>query len=100
MVWCFREVLENQHQVKLLEAILNTLERSNLDIGEGDDEERSIRKVDKTLGCWLQSNTGSERYTFEGQFSERDIELQCLSELWCKGKGQDRHSTEQEYTRN
>lgn len=81
MMWCFREVLENQHQVKLLEAILDTFERSNLNVGESDDKERSIRKMDETLGGRLQSNTGSERYTFEGQFSEWDIKLQCLPEL-------------------
>jgi hypothetical protein len=80
-MWCFREVLENQHQIELLKAILDTLERSNLDIGESDDEEGSVRKMDKTLGGWLQSNTGSERDTLEGQFSEWDIKLQRLPEL-------------------
>ena len=50
MVRCLREVLENQHQIKLLEAILDTLERSNLDVSKGDDKERSIRKMDEALG--------------------------------------------------
>lgn len=53
MQWCFGEILENKNHIELLEAELDTLEGSNLDLTQCHHEERRVREVHKTFGGWL-----------------------------------------------
>ena len=66
MKGCLREVFEDEDQIELLEAVLDTLEGGDFNLGKGDDEERGIGEVDKALSRGLESNICSERNTFEG----------------------------------
>lgn len=81
MKWLTREVFENEDHVELLQPELNTLEGSNFDIRERDDEERRIREVDQTVRCRLELHVRSERNTFECQLRERNVDFQSLVAL-------------------
>jgi hypothetical protein len=71
----FREVLEDQDKIELLETVLHTFEGGDFNVGESDNEERRVREVDQTLCGGLQANTCTEWNTFEGKLSERDIDF-------------------------
>jgi len=77
----FGEILEDEDQIELLETILDTFQGSNLDFRKGDDEERSVSKVNKALRGGLKADAGSERNTLERQLTEGNVELKGLAEL-------------------
>ena len=75
------EVLEDENHIELLETELNTLQGSDLNFRQGNDEERWVRKVYQTLGSRLQADILPNGYTFEGQFTGRNINFQCIARL-------------------
>ena len=46
MQWRFREVLEDQDQIKLLETILHTFEGGDFNVGQCYNQEWSVGEVD------------------------------------------------------
>lgn len=50
------EVLEDEDHVKVLEAVLDTLEVGNLDFGESEDEEGRFGEEDEGIGGGLQED--------------------------------------------
>lgn len=76
-----REVLEDEHHIELLEAELYTLQGGNLDLRQSNDEEGGIGEVDETLRRRLQTDVLTDRYTFERQLTERNIDLEGVPRL-------------------
>ena len=75
------EVLEDEDHIKPLETELNALQGSDLNFRQGDDEERRVREVHQALSSRLQADVLSNGYTFEGQFTGRNINFQCIARL-------------------
>lgn len=80
----FREIFEYQDQIKLPQAVLHSFQRSDFYVCQSDHQEWWVRKMDEAVRCRLQADTRPERYTFEGKFSEWDVEFQGLSKLFLK----------------
>lgn len=65
MKWGFREVLEDEDHIKLLEAELDTLQRCDFDVCQCDHQKWWIRQMDQTLGRGLEANIRSEGDTLK-----------------------------------
>ena len=59
------EIFEDEDHIELLQAELNTLQRGDLNLGQGDDQERRIREVYKALRCGLETDVLANRDTLE-----------------------------------
>jgi hypothetical protein len=79
--WGFGKVFEDENKIELFEGELDTFQRRDFDLVESDDKERWFDEVDEALGRGLQPNVGSERYTFERQLSERNVNLEGFASL-------------------
>ena len=75
------EVFENQNHIKLPKAKLNTLKGCDLDIREGDNEERWIRKMNQTFSGGLQPDVLADWYTLERQLAEWYVDFQRVTSL-------------------
>lgn len=71
-----REVTEDQNQIKVLETIGYSLQMSDFDIGERDDEERWIGEMDDAVGGWKDLNVGTMRDTTESEFTHWNIDTE------------------------
>ena len=76
------EVLEDEDHIELLEAELNTFQRGNLDVSQGDYEERRIGQVDQTFSGRLQTDVLTNWNTLKGQFTEGDVDFESISGLF------------------
>ena len=76
------EILEDKDHIELLEAELNTLQRGNLDVSQGDYEERRIGQVDQTFRSWLQANVLTNRNTLERKLTEGNVDFESISGLF------------------
>ena len=82
MQWALGKVLEDEDHIELLEAELNTLQRGNLDVSQGDYEERRIGQVDQTFRSWLQANVLTNRNTLERKLTEGYVDFESISGLF------------------
>jgi len=57
------EVLEDKAEIELLQAVLDTLQGCNFDVGKGDYEEWRVSEMDQTFRRWLETGTCAERHT-------------------------------------
>lgn len=69
------KVLEDEDEVKVLEAVLDALEVGDLDLCQGDDEEGRLDEVDQAVGRRLHQHVGSGRDALEAEFAVRDVDL-------------------------
>ena len=82
MQWALGKVLEDEDHIELLEAELNTFQRGNLDVSQGDYEERRIGQVDQTFRSWLQANVLTDRNTLERKLTEGYVDFESISGLF------------------
>ena len=76
-----REVLEDEDHIELLEGELDALQRRDLDLAEGDDEEGRVREMDETLRRGLQLDVRAERYALEREVPVGDVCFQWVFRL-------------------
>jgi len=79
---CASEILEDEDQIEVLQTVLNTFEMSDFDFVERDDEEGRFGEEDESIGRWLEKNIGTEWYTLETEFSERNIDIDSVVRLF------------------
>jgi hypothetical protein len=69
------KVSEDEDEIEVLQAVLNTLEVGDFDFGEGEDEEGRLGEEDKGFGGGLEEDVGAERDTLETELAERNVDL-------------------------
>lgn len=76
-----RVVREHKNHIELLQAILNSLQRSELNFPECYHRERWLREMDQTIGRGLETGTGAMGDTLERELSERYVEFEVIARL-------------------
>jgi hypothetical protein len=72
---CPRKVLEDEDEIEVFEAVLNTLEVGDFDFGEGENEEGRLGEEDEGFGGGLEEDVGPEGNTLETKLAERNVDL-------------------------
>lgn len=81
-----RKVLEDKDEVKVLEAVLDALEVSDLDLGEREDKEGRLGEEDERVGRRLEEHVGAEGDTLEAELAEGDVDLDAAVRLGARSE--------------
>jgi hypothetical protein len=77
----FGKVFEHQDEIEVLQPVLHTFERGDLDVCERHYKEGRVGKVNKAVSGRLQACAGTEWYTLKREFTEGDVDLQGFAKL-------------------